>query len=312
MTPAWPLFGHAGAEARFAEAARAGTLHHAWLIEGPKGIGKARLAERLAAFLLGAKGTPFGVPADDPVMRTLLAQSHPDFKKIERELNDKGKLKQDISVEQIRDLLQFFTLKPAMGGWRIGIIDSLDELNRSSANALLKTLEEPPQHVALFLIYHGALPVLPTIRSRCRTLRLSPLSDADTETALETAGAPREAVQFAHGRPGLGVRIATEAGMKSAYATRTLMRNFPDFKEAALTAVLQAAIADESALEAFREEWLGALAARATSGGSDAARVAQLWLESARVFGEAEDLNMDRAQIVAKITTGLYPATPDT
>ncbi len=311
MTPAWPLIGHGGAEADFLAAARAGSLHHAWLIEGPKGIGKVRLAHRLAAFLLGAKGTPFGAPQDDPVMRALIAGSHPDFVRLERELNDKGKLKQDIAVEQVRDLLNFFSLKPAMGGWRIAIIDSLDELNTHGANALLKTLEEPPPHAALFLIHHGTLPLLPTIRSRCRTLKLAPLSQADTEAALELADAPREAADFARGRPGLGVRLATDAGLKSAYATRTLLRGIPKPKESAIVAALQAAIVDDSAFEAFREEWLSGLSEKALAHGDDAARLASVWLESARLFGEGEDLNMDRAQIVAKVISGLYALAPE-
>jgi DNA polymerase III subunit delta' len=311
MTPAWRLIGHEDAETSFLAAARAGSLHHAWLIEGPKGIGKARLAHRLAAFLLGAKGTPFGAPQDDPVMRALIAGSHPDFKRLERELNDKGKLKQDISVDQVRELLNFFNLKPAMGGWRIGIIDSLDELNKHGANALLKTLEEPPPHAALFVLHHGTLPLLPTIRSRCRTLKLSALNQADTEAVLEAEGAPREAADFARGRPGLGLRLATEAGLKSAFATRTLLRGLSNPKESAIIAALQAAIADDSAFEAFREEWLNGLSEKAVAAGPDAAKLARIWLESARLFGEGEDLNMDRAQIVAKVISGLYALAPE-
>ena len=190
MTSAWPLYGHDAAEASFLASATTGKLHHGWLIEGPSGIGKATMAKRLAAYMLGARGpetSPLDADPSDPVARTCLAGGHPDLRVVHRELNDKGKLRQDITVDQIRELTHFFSLKPAQGGWRVGIIDSLDELNRNGANALLKTLEEPPGHSILFLVNHGTTPILPTIRSRCRVLRVSALSDEDTKRALETA-----------------------------------------------------------------------------------------------------------------------------
>ncbi len=303
MKEALPLIGHGDAEASFHAALADNGLHHAWLIEGPRGIGKMQLALRLAATLLGAHNAD----RDHPVMRILLARSHPDLRLIERELNDKGKLKQDISVEQVRALIEFFTLKPALGGWRVGIIDAVDDLNRSGANALLKTLEEPPPKSALFLVYHGTLPVLPTLRSRCRTLRLKPLNSKDTEAVLELARAPREAADLARGRPGLGIRLSSEAGLQSAHATRALLRNVPKLKDSAVAATLQAASVDDIALEAFREDVLAYLAHRAqTEVGARGSEAAQLWLETARLIGEAEDLNMSAAQLVAQIIQSLY------
>ena len=131
-TSALPLYGHRAVQAEFLSAVESQRLHHAWIIEGPSGIGKARFATRLASILLGAVATPddpAGATADDPVMQKVLSAGHPDLKHVERQLNDKGNLKQDIAVEQIRELNAFFSLKPAMGGWRIGILDSLDEMN---------------------------------------------------------------------------------------------------------------------------------------------------------------------------------------
>jgi DNA polymerase III subunit delta' len=303
MQAAWPLLGHTAAEAIFLDAVSRGQLHHAWLIEGPRGIGKMRFAERLAAYLFGATGDPLGAPADDPVMRALMSGGHPDYRSLAREPNDKGKLKQDISVEQVRDFIQFFTLKPALGGWRIGLIDALDDLNASGANALLKTLEEPPPQSVLFLIYHASLPILPTIRSRCRVLRLAPLTPADTEAALILAGAPREALELARGRPGHGIRLASPAGIAATHAARALLRGMPKPKDSALIAALQTANADPVAVEAFQEAVLDWLRTEAEAGNAVAAEV---WLETARLFGEAEALNMEPAQMVAKTLAGLY------
>ena len=305
MGIAWPLFGHRAAEMSFHAAAVSGKLHHGWLIEGPSGIGKARLAQRLAAYMLGARGpedAPFDISDDDPVARICLSGGHPDLRIVHRELNDKGKLRQDISVEQIRELTHFFSLKPAQGGWRIGIIDALDELNRNGANALLKTLEEPPEHSVLFLVNHGTMPILPTIRSRCRVLRLGRLSDEDVKAALELVDAPREAVSLAKGRPGLGVRLSTPSGLASANAARALLRSLPKPNDALVTDAMQSASQDETALQAFLEEILAWLADRAETD----AHAAKVWLETSRLSGQARELKMDAAQTASKLIAGLY------
>ena len=305
MTVAWPVFGHNDAEALFLSALDQDKLHHAWIIEGPMGIGKARVANRLSAFLLGARAdgdNRLDAHADDPVMQKLLSASHPDFRLIERVLNDRGKLKQDISVSQIRSLTDFFTLKPAMGGWRVGVIDALDELNVNGANALLKTLEEPPARSILFLINHGTQALLPTIRSRCRVLRLKALSDEDTAQALKLANAPREASSLARGRPGLGMRLASPAGISAAETTRALLRAMPKPRDSVVASAHRAASVDPIAMEAFREEVLGWLADAAPSN----LQAADAWLEMSRLFGEAGDLNMEPAQVASKVIASLH------
>lgn len=305
MSAALPLFGHASAEQQFLTAAEQGRLHHAWLIEGPEGVGKARLAQRLAVYLLGgrgAKGAPADFAATDPVWRAFSAGSHPDVQILKRELNDKGKLAQDISVEQVRALTQFFTMKPALGGWRVGIIDAIDETNRNGANALLKTLEEPPPKSVLFLINHGRLPLLPTIRSRCRVLRLSPLSKEECEQALEAAGAPKTAGRLAEGRPGRGIRLSTPTALTASDAARSLLRAMPNLSDKLVLPALAAAVVDDAALEAFRTEIFAWLAERAETQPS----AAKLWLKEARIAGDAEKLNMDAAQYAAKLVAGLY------
>ena len=305
MRAALPLIGHRNAEAAFISANESGKLHHAWLIEGPAGIGKARLAMRLAAYMLGARGpadSPLDAPQDDTVIQSYLAGGHPDQRTVQIELNDKGKPRQDITVDQIRDLNHFFTLRPAMGGWRVGIIDALDELNRNGANALLKTLEEPPASSIMFLINHGSKPILPTIRSRCRTLRLKRLSDDDTAAVLKSVDAPKESLGLARGRPGLGIRLSSSAGLQAANATRAMLRGMPKPNDALLTAALQTANVDAVAMEAFSAEVLGWLADKA-----DANPVAaDAWLRTSRLLGEADELNMEASQTAAKVIAGLY------
>jgi DNA polymerase III subunit delta' len=307
MTPALPLFGHETAEAAFLSAFQSGRLHHAWLIEGPSGIGKARLAERIAGFLLGARGpsaVPFDAPTDDPVMRAILAGSHPDMSVQRRELNDKGKLAQDIAVEQIRQMTQFFSMKPAMGGWRVGIVDAIDEANRASSNALLKTLEEPPAQSILLLVNHRTKPILPTIRSRCRVLRLEALSAEDCAKALDAAGAPKDAAIVARGRPGLGLRLSSPSAMNAVSAARALIKALPKPSDKVATAALNAASDSPEAQLAFRDEVLEWISVRA----ENQPQAAKVWLELAKLSGDAEALNMDAAQVASKIIAAMQSA----
>lgn len=311
MSAALPLYGHGAAETSFLSALRSGRLHHAWLIEGPSGIGKARLAERIAAYLLGARGpasAPLDAPADDPVMRIILAGSHPDMNVQRRELNDKGKLAQDINVEQIRQMTHFFSMKPAMGGWRVGIIDSIDEANRNSANALLKTLEEPPPQSILLLVNHRSRPILPTIRSRCRVLHLSALSEEDCVSALNAAGAPDDARKLAKGRPGLGLRLSSPSAANAASAARALIKGMPKPSDKQITAALSAASDSSEAAVAFRDEILEWVAEKAEREPA----AAKAWLAMARLSGDAETLNMDAAQVASKMIAALNDAAAGT
>lgn len=307
MTAALPLFGHAEAERVFGEAAGSGRMHHAWLIEGPSGIGKARFALRAAAWLLGARGpkaAPFDAAAADPVMSRVLSGGHPDLRLLTREMNDKGKLKQDISVDQIRSFNEFFSFKPAMGGWQIGIVDALDEMNRASANAILKTLEEPPPAAALFLINHGTRPVLPTIRSRCRSLRLSPLSATEMEAALKLAGHEGDIPESSGGRPGLVIERATESCQLARNAARALLKSMPRPNDALVTRAIQTGGADLAAFEALRDEALNWIAMRA----EEVPGMARDWLGLARLASDTEELNMDPEQAAAKLVSALYAA----
>lgn len=185
------LLGHEAAEQEFLASWQSGRLAHAWLLTGPKGIGKASLAFRIARFALAgggeAKGGLFGDSApptlqmdeSHPIFRRVAAGGHADFKLIERGWADdkQSRRKTEITIDEVREINGFMNLTPAEGGWRVVIVDAADEMNRNSANAILKILEEPPKNAILLLVSHSPGRLLPTIRSRCRRLALAPLAD---------------------------------------------------------------------------------------------------------------------------------------
>jgi len=304
---AWPLTGHKSAQAAFLSAHKSGKLHHGWMLEGPSGIGKSQLARKIAAYILGADCAPdtLDCAVDDPVAQKLLAGAHPDLRWLSREPDEKGKIKQDIPVDAVRELNAFFALKPALGGWRIGVIDSIDELNRAGANAILKTLEEPPANCLLLLISHRTRAVLPTIRSRCRMLRLTALSEDDTRQVLDSSDHEnaRESTtrMLARGRPGHGLKLASKTGIAAANATRTFLRGMPKPSDAAIGDVISCSRIDDVAFEAFSSEVLAWLSEKS----ENKTAYAKAWLEAARLIGEARELNMDRMQVTAQLIARL-------
>lgn len=166
------LFGHEDAEAMLQREFASGKLAHGWILYGPRGIGKATLAYRFARTLLSGE-LPDEMHSDHPVFRRVEAGSHSDILVVEQRYDEKKEeLVRDISVEQAREIAQFLSLTPGEGRWRVVIVDSADALNVNGANAILKILEEPPPQTVLLLISHNPGRLLPTIRSRCRSLRL--------------------------------------------------------------------------------------------------------------------------------------------
>ncbi len=226
------LFGQDAAQEAFLTAYNSDRLHHGWLLTGPRGVGKATLAWRIAQFLLATppadEGGLFGaLPApetldidpDHPVAHRIQAGAEPGLAAITRSVNDQGRLRNEIVVDDIRKLGKFFGLSSADGGRRIVIVDSADEMNVSAANALLKMLEEPPARTTLLLVSHQPSRLLPTIRSRCRTLRLSPLGADDMQAALAQTGTeiPSRAehlAALAAGSVGDAVRLINLGGLE--------------------------------------------------------------------------------------------------
>jgi len=178
------IAGHDKAVEQFRRAWDSRALHHAWLLAGPRGVGKAHFARNAAVRLLAeAAGPGFDAPAlesppDHPTAKLIAAGSHPDMRWLQRVENEKtGNLSRNISVDQVRGLGEFLGLTPALSDWRVVVIDSVDELEKSAANALLKMLEEPPPNTVFLLVSHAPGRLLPTIRSRCRRLQFDALSD---------------------------------------------------------------------------------------------------------------------------------------
>lgn len=298
------LYGHDGAEASFLDARERGQLHHGWLIEGPSGIGKSILARRLAIRLLG--GDPD--QREDPVLQRVQAKSHPDFRWLSREADDKGKLPQDISVASARELNSFFTLRPALGGARVGVLDSLDELNRFGANAILKTLEEPPANAFILLISHGTRPVLPTIRSRCRILRLRPLASEDMARAagvtLKAGNEPLDDLiaDLSGGRPGLLHRLGEDDNRAAITAMRRFVDAFPRPKATDIAGVISALGRSEASFDAGTLGLLNWLARESRKrNGREAALWSKAWLDVSRSVAEARELALDRTQVAASL-----------
>lgn len=170
------LFGHESVEANLLAALKSGRMPHAWIISGPKGMGKATLAYRLARCVLSGADT-FDIPINSAIFRRVAAGSHTDLMVLEPAYDEKkDERKAEISVEEARGIGEFLALTPAESDWRVVIVDSADELNTNSANAILKILEEPPPRALLLLVSHNPGRLLATIRSRCRSLKLPPLS----------------------------------------------------------------------------------------------------------------------------------------
>ncbi|MBV1904367.1 MAG: DNA polymerase III subunit delta' [Marinosulfonomonas sp.] len=240
------LLGQQAAETTFLTAYTSSRLHHGWLISGPRGIGKATLAWRIARFLLaqppasdGLFGdapqapTSLDIPPDHPVVRRTAALSEPRLFLLRTNWNpEKKRFNQGIVVEDARKLKAFFNLSAADGGRRVVIVDSADELNVSAANALLKFLEEPPDDVIILLVCHRPSRLLPTIRSRCRELRCATLSASDLGRAMSAAGSDsngdeKALAELAGGSVGDAVRLNNLHGMDTYAQLVALFATLP-------------------------------------------------------------------------------------
>ena len=311
------LIGHEGAQAEMLGAYRSGRFVHAWLIAGPEGVGKATLAWAFARFLLAhpdpaspevVAARSLAVSPGDPAARLLAAHAHPDFALIRRGWNIKEKkFRTEIGVDDLRDKQGVFRLAPAFGGWRIALVDAADDLNRNGANALLKTIEEPPQRSLVMIIAHrpGRLP--PTIRSRCRRLTLEPLAPAEIEAIVRDQGPPwsempdaaiAQAAAKAGGSAREALRRLDPEGATSGTLIDAVVSELPavDWRAAIRLADKFAGAAGVEPHERFvlaALDWLAARA-RATADSRRLEAIAELWERLRRGAREVEALNIDR------------------
>ncbi len=227
------LFGQAAPERAFLAAWGAGRLHHAWLIAGPRGTGKATLAYRIARARLAEADPPATLdpPPGCAVARRILAGSEARLAVLRRTPSERtGKLRKEIAVDDVRALKRGLALSVPDAGWRAVIVDAADEMTPSAANALLKALEEPPERTLLLLVAHLPGAVLPTIRSRCRRLATARLGAEDLAAALAQAGhgvATGEAAALealADGSAGEAIRYASAGGPQLYASMLELLR----------------------------------------------------------------------------------------
>jgi DNA polymerase-3 subunit delta' len=344
--PLWPhprqtaaLRGQEAAEAVLLQAEASGRLPHAWLLAGPRGVGKATLAYRFARYLLAPEarqgGGLFGdapesleITPEDPVFRRVAAGGHADLMTLERTRDDKGKLRSVIPVEDVRRLLSFSHMTASEGGWRVAIVDSVDELNRNAANALLKVLEEPPARCRLLLVSHAPGSLLPTIRSRCCQLPLAPLDETLVAELLaehfpDLPAEERLALaRLADGSLGRALALAAQGGLDLYRELIGLLATLPrlDVQQLHKLADKWSQARDPLAFQTGMELliwWLGRFIRAGSTGqplvevvtgeGELAARLmagrplAQwlgLWEKISRLFARTEAANLDRKQVV--------------
>ncbi|MGV6872483.1 DNA polymerase III subunit delta' [Pseudochelatococcus sp. B33] len=321
------LFGLEEAEREFLDAYRSGRLHHAWLIGGPQGIGKATFAYRAARFLLThtdpqaqavrdartlAADARSGAAAK--VAAEIAALSHPNLVALRRApATEKKAASTVIPVDAVRRALALFTSTAGNDGYRICIVDSVEDLNVASANALLKVIEEPPPRALFLLVAHAPGRTLPTIRSRCRRLLLRalpadevaravralppPLGDVEEGTLQKAAALSRGSVRAALG-------LIDTHTIALVERVRAMLERLPEIDPAALHELADAmtgreAEADFAVLLSTVHDWIGELIhKRAARGPGHLARFVEVWDNIARAARETQVLNLDRRPLV--------------
>jgi DNA polymerase-3 subunit delta' len=332
------LRGHEAAEHAFLDAWTSGRLAHAWLICGQRGIGKATLAYRIARFVLSGGGDGGGLfgdaPSslalgrDHPVFHRVVSGGHADLKVVERGWTDdkKTRMKTEIPVDEVRAIGGFLSLTPAEGGWRVVIIDAVDELNRSGANAILKILEEPPKNALLLLVSHSPGRLLPTIRSRCRRLMMRPLEE-DVVVSLLAQHCPdlaesdaRAVARLSEGSIGKALALADEGGLTLYREMVGLIGGLPRLDIGALHAFGDKIVKNEEGFRTLSDLFAGWLATAASRAGRDRGapevvageadlqrrlvktagldRWVEVWEKTCHLFGRADAVNLDRKLVV--------------
>jgi DNA polymerase III subunit delta' len=327
------LIGHERAEKTLLAAWGSGRLPHAWLITGPKGIGKATLAFRFARFVLakdelGADPASLAIAEDNPTFQRVAGFGHPGLKTVERAWDDKGnRWRGEIVAKDVRQLTKFFAMTPEPGQWRVCIIDAADEMNIVAANAALKNIEEPPERGLILLLASAPGRLLPTIRSRCRTLALQPLTETQVAQILADKRPElpdedrRAAARLAEGSAGRAIALVDAGGAALYGEMIALVADLPRLDIGRLNAYIDR-LARPTAEPAYRaatdllRRWLAALV-KAGGGvtpqdavpgeGEGIGRLASrlrldrrlaLWDKVCFLLDKADSANLDRRQVL--------------
>lgn len=349
------LIGHQAAEAALLSAIESGRPAHAWLFAGPRGIGKATLAYRFARYLLaggraasepdlfgGEPSRSLAVPTESHTFRHVASGTHANLLVVKRSIDEKRKrLRDEIVVADVRKVGAFLGLTSAEGGHRVVIVDCADEMNRNAANALLKSLEEPPENVTLILVSHAPGRLLPTLRSRCRRLDLKALTDDDVTRVLTLVAPDIDPdqlpgiVRLAAGSPGRAIEIAAADGgaiyadlVRIVGGEGTAARGF-DIPAAHALADRMARRTETDTFGLFfdlAQLWLARLVRRGASGAAAAEVIpgendaidqalrrrglehwSEVWEKIDRLAARAEGLDLDRRQAVLGALLALDP-----
>ncbi|HKI15100.1 MAG TPA: DNA polymerase III subunit delta' [Roseiarcus sp.] len=330
----YSLVGHEAAEEELLSAYRDGRLAHAWLIGGREGVGKATLAWRFARFVLAnpdptakavREARDLRVDPSHSAARLLAQLAHPDFALIRREQQANAKkLTSEISIEAVRQGLQVFQLSAAFGGWRVAIVDSAEDLNRNSANALLKTVEEPPQRSLILIVSHRPGQVVATIRSRCRRLRLDPLSNDEVVEAIVGLGPPwneidRDTAAATAKRSNGSVREALARLAPESEGIGALIDSVvadlprPDPRAVARLADAIGGRSANEGYEAFHRDlydWLAAYAREFAPPSFQVERIGELWDRIRAAERETEALNLDRRLHILALFAEIAASAP--
>lgn len=319
--------GREALERRLRQTMAEGALSHGWIVSGPAGAGKATLAFRIARALL----EPQALKDEDSLQmeesvrtfRLIASGAHPDLFVAERLLDEKkGKYQAEITVETIRKLTGFLNRTASGGGARVAIVDTANDMNRNAANALLKVLEEPPAGAILLLLSASPGRLLATIRSRCRTIELPPLSDEQVIGFLTDEGVEKNTAEtvtpFAKGRPGYALYLAMGEGAEAIKLGQSFLKAAA--KDGDISRIIAGVTgkAGEERWPIFRDTVLSSLsdAARATARGegaavlpdAEAASLLAAWEALSVLVARGEGLNLDRSQLLHAMAYDLRAA----
>jgi DNA polymerase-3 subunit delta' len=321
------LFGHAQAETELLDAYRSGRLHHAILLSGPEGVGKATLAFRFARFVLAhpdptapevRDAVDLSLPAGHPVVRQVAIGAHPGLLHLRRPYDEKAKrFRTEITVDEVRRLVPYFGSTSAHGGYRTVIVDPADDLNTNAANALLKALEEPPRQALFLVVCHVPGRLLPTIRSRCRRLDVRPLSAVEIVDALAALGAAGEhgdeavaaAADLSNGSLRRALSMLEAGGVGLQKAVSDILDVLPA-RDVAAVHRLADRVSGPGTDDAFGLlsdlvfDWLSRKVRAEAAAGVPAVALAgwaEVWEKTGQAIGSAEALNLDRKQVVLNL-----------